>query len=211
MKYRLDAQHYINDRLLEPGHIIGDETDCAFVNADGSPMEPSMQMTPLDGDAKSAFEKRFPNTKLPKSALDNISLKMTEGGQVRQAGGPVDTVDGVPGGYVIGPDGEPTKELKKGLPDSGSPNHPVGQPVIGVASVAPAVGHKPEDPAYRVAVPAAEAKAVSDAQAKAQSDAAKPQAAHPPTPQEIKAKQEQEARDREAAAKAKAAHEAKKV
>lgn len=210
MKFRLDSQHYINDRLLEPGHIIGDQTDCAFVDAEGEPMKPSMQMTPLDGDAKSLFEKTFPNTKLTKNALDNISLRMNEDGRVQQAGGPVDTVDGVPGGYVIGPDGKPTGELKKGLPDSGSPNHPVGQPIIGVASTPPVITPKPEDPAYRVAVPAAEQKAVSDAQAKAQSDAAKPQAAHTPTPQEIKARQEQEAKDREAAAKAKLAHETKK-
>lgn len=133
MRYRLDTQHYIGDRLLEPGHIIGDGTDVAFTDEHGEPMTPSAHMTPLDGEAQSAFKKKFPGARLPRQeALDAIPIREVDG-QVQQPNnqGPVETEDGVPGGYVIGPDGKPTKELKKGLPDSGSPNSPVGRPVIG--------------------------------------------------------------------------------
>lgn len=135
MRYRLDAQHYINDRLLEPGHIIGDGTDVPFVDRKGNPLAPSASMTPLDGDARSHFEKHFPDATLPEARVtDSIPIHEQDGRVVQPHGGTVDTVDGVPGGYVIGPDGKPTNELKKGLPDPGSPNHPVGQPVIGAQS-----------------------------------------------------------------------------
>jgi len=135
MRYRLDAQHYIHDRLLEPGHIIGDGTDVPFTDRRGQPMRPSRSMTPLDGDAKAAFQKAFPGAELPNAdALAAIPIHEHDGRVIQPHGGVVETVDNVPGGYVIGPDGQPTNELKKGLPDSGSPNHPVGQPVIGTQS-----------------------------------------------------------------------------
>jgi hypothetical protein len=188
MKFRLDAQHYINDRLLEPGHIIGDETDMPMVLPNGEPIKPSVNMTPLDDEAWSLFRDTFPGVRRPeRDPTKAIPLRGTgdsakapplytkdSDGRVIQpgGGGAVQTVDNVPGGYVVGPDGEPTKELKKGLPDPGSPNHPVGQPVIGSPSASPAVPPKPEDPAFRVAVPPAEQKAVADAQAKAQAEAA---------------------------------------
>jgi hypothetical protein len=132
MRYRLDVQHYINDRLLEPGHIVGDGTDVAMVDANGEDIPPSQHMTPLDGEAQQVFKKRFPGARLPKQeALDRIPIHERDGLVQQPSGGVVDTVDGVPGGYVIGPDGKPTAELKKGLPDPGSPNNPVGRPVIG--------------------------------------------------------------------------------
>lgn len=182
MKFRLDTQHYINDRLLEPGHIIGDETDVPMILPNGDPLKPSVNMTPLDEDALKVFKDTFPGVRSPnRDPLKAIPLRGTgdsakspalikgPDGLVQQTGGPVNTVDNVPGGYIEGKD----NELKKGLPDSGSPNHPVGQPVIGTSSASPAVPPKPEDPALRINAPAAEQKAVSDAQAKARDDAAK--------------------------------------
>lgn len=191
MRFRLDAQHYINDRLLEPGHIIGDGTDVPFVDAKGRQMQPSVSMTPLDDEAWDVFKQRFPGTQMPeRDPTKAIPLQGTgdkvkapplfqeEDGRVIQptGAGPVKTVDDIPGGYVEGKD----RELKKGLPDSGSPNHPVGQPVIGIPSApgtTPVVPPKPEDPNLRVNAPAAEQKAVADAQKKAQDDAAKAAAA----------------------------------
>jgi hypothetical protein len=133
MRYRIDAQHYIHNRLLEPGHIIGDNTDVPFREADGTPMVPSASMTPLNEEAMGLFKKKFPGAKLPpKSALDAIPLHNQ---------GPVQT--GGPGDWVIGPDGQVTNQLKKGLPDSNTPNTPVGQPVVGVQS---APGTTPQHP-----------------------------------------------------------------
>ena len=89
-------------------------------------------MTPLDGDARSHVRStsRTRSCRRPKPLTESRSMRlMAESSQ--PTGGVVKTVDNVPGGYVIGPDGKPTNELKKGLPDSGSPNHPVGQPVVG--------------------------------------------------------------------------------
>jgi hypothetical protein len=187
MKFRLDEQHYINDRLLEPGHIIGDQTDVPMVLANGDPMKPSRSMTPLDDEAWGLFNETFPGTRRPErdptkaipirgsgdtaKQAPLVNLKPGPDGLIPQPGGSVQTVGNVPGGYVEGHN----HELKKGLPDSGSPNHPVGQPVIGVQSApgtTPVVPPKPEDPSMRVNAPAAEQKAVSDAQAKAQADAA---------------------------------------
>lgn len=183
MLFRLDTQHYIHDRLLEPGHIIGDNTDIAMVNADGSPLIPSRSMTPMDDEAWSLFNETFPGTRRPErdptkaiplrgtgDSAKSAAILKDDNGRVIQptGGGPVKTVDDIPGGYVEGKD----RELKKGLPDSGSPNHPVGQPVRGTEFTSPAVPPKPEDPALRVNAPQAEKDAVAAAQKKAQEDAA---------------------------------------
>lgn len=161
MKYRLDVQHYINDRLLEPGHIIGDETDVPFVDAKGHPMVPSRGMTPLDHEARAHMEKAFPGVEMPerdptKAIPIRGSGDSAKQPGIRQPGGPVGVTDG---GHVIGPDGKPTMELKKGLPDSGTPNAPVGQPVIGTVSApgtTPHIPAKPEDPNLAVKGPQAQ-------------------------------------------------------
>lgn len=158
MKFRLDVQHYIHDRLLEPGHIVGDETDVPLINTDGSPMIPSRGMTPLDAGAKSLFEKTFPNSRVPPiDATKAIPIRGTgdsaKQAGVRQPGGPVGVTDG---GHVIGADGKSTSELKKGLPDSGTPNSPVGRPVIGQVAPASQQAHAPAptpDPALAVNQP----------------------------------------------------------
>lgn len=65
MKFRLDSQHYINDRLLEPGYVIGDETDILMVLPNGDPMKPSVNMTPLDNEAMALFKETFPTARPP--------------------------------------------------------------------------------------------------------------------------------------------------
>jgi hypothetical protein len=157
MKFRLDTQHYINDRLLEPGHIIGDETDVPMVLPNGDPLKPSVNMTPLDDEAWSFFRETFPGVRRPdRDPTKAIPLRGTgdaakapplfhknpDTGMVLQ---PSDLVHGQPAG-------EPQylEVGKKGLPDQGSPNHPVGQPVIGHAPTTPTpvVPPKPVDPAF---------------------------------------------------------------
>lgn len=55
MKYRLDTQHYHQDKLLEPGTEVGDDTDFPWRDAKGHPLPPSLQMTPLDDEAKRLY------------------------------------------------------------------------------------------------------------------------------------------------------------
>ena len=76
MKYRLNAQHYADDRLLEPGAIVGDgdeavhpwrypadiQTDVQNIKA-GQAMPPSKEMTPLDDEAKKLYGEAFPQSK----------------------------------------------------------------------------------------------------------------------------------------------------
>lgn len=65
MQFRLDTQHYINDRLLEAGTIIGDDTGIAMVLPNGDQMKPSVNMTPLDDEARKLFSETFPGARLP--------------------------------------------------------------------------------------------------------------------------------------------------
>ena len=75
MQYRLDAQHYIDDMLLEPGTVIGDDSgSIAYryvqdtddgrggVAKKGSSRPPSRQMTPLDDEAKKLYADYFGTT-----------------------------------------------------------------------------------------------------------------------------------------------------
>jgi len=190
MKFRLDTQHYINDRLLEPGHVVGDETDVPFLNRDGSPMTPSVNMTPLDDEAWQHFQKSFPGTHRPeRDPTKAIPLRGTgdtakapplfqkgDDGKVLQPG---DLVHGQPRSK------EPQfiEVDKKGLPDPGSPNHPVGQPVIGVVtdtSQRPVVPPKPQDPDF--ATNPAQARADQEKAAAAKAVEANKSVTTPPHP-----------------------------
>jgi len=48
MRFKLTAQHYINDRLLEEGVIIGEGTDVPFLDKNGDSLPPSNFMEGLD-------------------------------------------------------------------------------------------------------------------------------------------------------------------
>lgn len=56
-KYRLLAQHYIDDRLLEAGTVIGEGTDVPFLDADGKPLKPTPFMEGLDKASKAETDK----------------------------------------------------------------------------------------------------------------------------------------------------------
>lgn len=102
MKFQLAAQHYIEDRLLEPGTIVGDETPYSFrysrdvtqVNKEGrvetikagSPMTPSREMIPLDEEAKQLMREAFPAGPAPADPTASIPIRGT--GDEAKAPGP---------------------------------------------------------------------------------------------------------------------------
>lgn len=56
MRFKLLAQHYIDDRLLEPGTEVGDGTSVPFRFPDGSRMVPSTEMEGVDEEGVKAVE-----------------------------------------------------------------------------------------------------------------------------------------------------------
>jgi len=63
MKFRLDTQHYRDDRLIEPGTEVGDDCPITWRDAKGHPFPPSLGMTPLDAEAKKMVEDAFGTSK----------------------------------------------------------------------------------------------------------------------------------------------------
>jgi len=55
MLFKLLAQHYIDDRLLEEGELVGDGQTVSFKLPDGSYRTPTYQMEGLDDEAKKAI------------------------------------------------------------------------------------------------------------------------------------------------------------
>ena len=51
-QFKLLSQHYIDDRLLEAGKVIGEGTDVPFLYPDGTPQPPSNEMEGLDDAAQ---------------------------------------------------------------------------------------------------------------------------------------------------------------
>lgn len=60
MLFKLLAQHYIDDRLLEEGTLVGDGQTITFKLPNGEYRTPSYQMEPLDKDAIEAVAKLPP-------------------------------------------------------------------------------------------------------------------------------------------------------
>lgn len=56
MLFKLQAQHYIDDRLLEEGELVGDGQAVTFKLPNGEYRTPTYQMEPLDDAAKKAIE-----------------------------------------------------------------------------------------------------------------------------------------------------------
>lgn len=55
-QFKLLSQHYIDDRLLEAGKVIGEGTDVPFLHPDGTPRPPSNEMEGLDEAAQAEVE-----------------------------------------------------------------------------------------------------------------------------------------------------------
>jgi hypothetical protein len=88
MRFKLLAQHYINDRLLEEGTIIGEGTEVPFLDAKGNPLPPSDQMEGLDEES----QKLVDSVREKSWNIDNIGLTMQPAGgdPTVQAVDPVD-------------------------------------------------------------------------------------------------------------------------
>lgn len=56
-QFELLVQHYIDDKLLEAGEIIGEGTSVPFLHPDGSPRPPSTEMRGLDKASQAEVEK----------------------------------------------------------------------------------------------------------------------------------------------------------
>lgn len=65
MKFRLDVQHYAEDKLLDAGTEVGDGCSVSWRDAKGHALTPSKGMTPLDDEAKVLFKKTFPGESRP--------------------------------------------------------------------------------------------------------------------------------------------------
>ncbi len=73
MKYRLDAEAYVNNTLLPEGTIVGDEQaeswrygpDDPNPKLRGQPRPPNASMTPLDDEAKKMFAAQYPGDTPP--------------------------------------------------------------------------------------------------------------------------------------------------
>lgn len=90
MRFRLDAQHYADDKLLEPGMEVGDgegtvhpwrfskdiKTDRQDIKA-GQAMPPSLQMTPLDNEAREMYRKAFKSDQPERDPMKPIPLQGT--------------------------------------------------------------------------------------------------------------------------------------
>ena len=55
-QFKLLSQHYIDDRLLEAGAIIGEGTEVPFLYPDGTPRPPSTEMEGIDEDSQAEID-----------------------------------------------------------------------------------------------------------------------------------------------------------
>ena len=78
-QFRLLAQHYINDMLLEEGTIIGEGTQVPFTHPDGSPRPPSLDMEGLDAATKAEVEKIQAAAQWGKNPIEHLPMTMGEG------------------------------------------------------------------------------------------------------------------------------------
>jgi hypothetical protein len=86
MRFKLTAQHYIQDRLLEPGTVIGEGTEVPFLDAQGNSLPPSDQMEGLDEESEKAVE-------MVRARAWHIDQLVMEPGGADPTGKPVDPVD----------------------------------------------------------------------------------------------------------------------
>jgi len=63
MRFRLDTQHYRDDKLIEAGTEVGDDCLITWRDDKGHPYPPSMGMTPLDDEAKRMVREEFGTAK----------------------------------------------------------------------------------------------------------------------------------------------------
>ena len=88
MKWRLEVPHYIDEQVLPPGTLVGDDTEhpYAFTQDDaklgrkvGEPMPPSTGMTPMDEEARAVYRKKFGDSIPERDPLKSIPLTGAQG------------------------------------------------------------------------------------------------------------------------------------
>lgn len=88
MRWRLETAHYIDDQVLAPGTLVGDDTDHPYVFTKpdarlnrkvGEPMPPSTGMTPMDEEAREVFRKKFGGDIPERDPLKAIPLTGAQG------------------------------------------------------------------------------------------------------------------------------------
>lgn len=89
-KFKLTAQHYIDERLLEPGTIIGEGTEVPFTYPDGSPRPPTFDMEGLNDESQAEIDALDAAQRFP---VDAIPPMVPQGAD--PAARPVDPVDPV--------------------------------------------------------------------------------------------------------------------
>lgn len=101
MKYRLDSDHYINNMLLPAGTLVGDDTPYPYrhekntpskdkagrpiVLLAGSPLPPSLNMSPMDGESEQLYRAHFGEDAPPRDPTASIPLQGT-GDKVKAPG-----------------------------------------------------------------------------------------------------------------------------
>jgi hypothetical protein len=87
MRYQLTSPHYINEQVLPAGTIIGDgtphpyqsnHTDNRIGRKKGDNLPPSVEMIPLDDDARQLYEQTYPDGSPPSQPQDAIPLTGAE-------------------------------------------------------------------------------------------------------------------------------------
>ena len=88
MRWRLEEPHHIDEQVLEPGTLIGDDTaypyratkaDPKIKRAVGDPLPPSTNMTPMDEEARDAWRKKFGDEPLNRDPYKSVPLTGAEG------------------------------------------------------------------------------------------------------------------------------------
>ena len=83
MKWRLETPHHIDEQVLEPGTLIGDDTqwpykatkaDPKIKRAVGDHLPPSTNMTPMDEEARDAWRKKFGDEPLNRDPFKSVPL-----------------------------------------------------------------------------------------------------------------------------------------
>lgn len=82
MRFKLTAPHYINDRLLDEGYIVGEGTDVPFLDKAGNSLPPSDYMEGLDDESKAAVERVLANSN---KLFSDLSMTMEPAGADHQA------------------------------------------------------------------------------------------------------------------------------
>lgn len=77
-QFKLLAQHYIDDRLLEEGMIIGEGTEVPFTLPDGTLRPPSLDMEGLSPEAKAEVEAIHKAATWGANPIEHLPLTMAE-------------------------------------------------------------------------------------------------------------------------------------